>query len=149
MDSKICTKCRVEKPLTEFSPTSGYKGKPCYRSECRKCNSAAAKADYHKNSEIRKAAAKNWKQRNPVKVREIRYQYAYGLSPQEYAKILERQQYKCPICGDGLTKPYVDHCHTTGKVRGLLCVTCNTGLGKLGDSIEGIQKALQYLQENS
>lgn len=146
---KICTKCGIEKEITDFSPTSSYKGKPCHRSECRKCNSEAAKADYHRNSEVRKAAAKNWKQRNPDKVRSIRHQYQYNLSPQEYSNLLEKQGGKCPICMDALVKPFVDHCHITGKVRGLLCVTCNSGLGKLGDTVEGLQRALSYLQENS
>lgn len=42
----------------------------------------------------------------------------------------------------------VDHCHSTGKIRGLLCHNCNTGLGKLGDSIESLTKALNYLKES-
>jgi hypothetical protein len=41
---------------------------------------------------------------------------------------------------------HVDHCHETGKIRGLLCHSCNTGIGKLGDNLEGLQKAVSYLE---
>jgi len=146
---KTCRLCKVPKPLSEFSPTTPYKGKPKFRCECRECNSKQAREDYHRNSTIRKAAAKNWKLRNPEKVREIRHRYEYNLTPEEYTKMLESQGFKCPICEKSLIKPFVDHDHKTGKVRGLLCVTCNAGLGKLGDSITGLEKALAYLKKNS
>jgi hypothetical protein len=77
--------------------------------------------------------------------------HKYSISYPEYVQLLEKQSNKCAICST--TKPLgnhsvfvVDHCHVTGKVRGLLCNHCNTGLGKLGDTIESIEKALSYLK---
>ncbi|WP_344447709.1 endonuclease domain-containing protein [Kitasatospora nipponensis] len=53
----------------------------------------------------------------------------------------------CAVCGllAGDRALQVDHCHTTGRVRGLLCRKCNSGIGMLGDSPEGVQRALSYL----
>jgi hypothetical protein len=62
--------------------------------------------------------------------------------------LLDSQDSKCGICGvlidDDTAK--LDHEHETGRIRGLLCTKCNTGLGKLGDSIEGLERALAYLK---
>ena len=66
--------------------------------------------------------------------------------------ILKKQNNSCAICGT--KKPgghgtfVVDHCHKTSKIRGLLCNHCNTGLGKLGDNVENLQKAIRYLLKN-
>ena len=65
-------------------------------------------------------------------------------------EMLEDQDYECGVCRKAidLTTKRVDHCHSTGYVRGLLCWNCNTALGKLGDTEEGVQRALSYLQRN-
>jgi hypothetical protein len=61
-----------------------------------------------------------------------------------YVELFEKQNGLCAICQQ--EKPLVpDHKHGTTEIRGLLCSSCNTGLGKLGDSIEGLQRALDYL----
>lgn len=75
----------------------------------------------------------------------------YGLSKEDFFNLFEKQDGKCALCRKpfpGLTKNqlHIDHCHTTNTVRGLLCMTCNVGLGMLGDNIEGLEKALQYLK---
>lgn len=63
------------------------------------------------------------------------------------------QRGRCAICDKKLESKEktriefnADHCHATGKLRGLLCKCCNTSLGKLGDNIEGLQKAMNYLE---
>lgn len=76
----------------------------------------------------------------------------YGLTVQAFDKMLEDQNNKCAVCGNLFTDKgnryaCVDHCHDTGKVRGLLCVKCNSGIGLLGDSIKMLEKAIQYLHE--
>ena len=65
----------------------------------------------------------------------------------EYNKLLKKQNKKCAICESkkGSKNLAVDHCHKTGKIRGLLCNKCNRGLGYLGDSIKIIKRALKYL----
>jgi|TARA_R110000787_G_C13318512_1_gene436209 uncharacterized ferredoxin-like protein len=55
----------------------------------------------------------------------------------------------CNCCGIETDKMVLDHCHDTLEFRGWLCTNCNMGIGKLGDKIEGIQKALIYLKKHN
>ena len=74
----------------------------------------------------------------------------YGLTLETYDLLLKAQGSVCAICKQpSLAKPHlsVDHNHLTGKVRGLLCVKCNAGLGSFGDNIEMLAKAIAYLKE--
>lgn len=85
----------------------------------------------------------------------------YGLSPNDYNLLLAQQSNSCKICGVAAedaplngggkqARPLViDHCHTTNKVRGLLCVKCNSGLGMFNDSQTRLASAISYLRENS
>jgi hypothetical protein len=74
----------------------------------------------------------------------------YGITLEDYKNILNKQNGKCAICGEpSINKRFsVDHNHTTGKVRGLLCNNCNTGIGLLKENLEIIQRALLYLKNN-
>jgi hypothetical protein len=70
----------------------------------------------------------------------------YGISPEFFRNMLEKQGNKCKICGNRFKRtPDIDHEHTTGKIRGLLCNNCNQGLGKFKDSIYLLQEAAKYL----
>jgi len=71
---------------------------------------------------------------------------AYGLSVEEYTKLVEEHYGKCAICGANDDPLQVDHCHDTGKVRGLLCGPCNRGIGQLKDNIDTLKGAVLYLQ---
>ena len=71
---------------------------------------------------------------------------ALGCTPEKYQELLVEQGHKCKLCGKMQTKRLaVDHCHSTGKVRGLLCTTCNAGLGCFNDDPEFLRKAVDYL----
>lgn len=75
----------------------------------------------------------------------------YGLSIDEYEQMLAEQGYKCSICGSTgsgaeKNKFVVDHCHTTGKVRGLLCWPCNIGIGMFKERPDLIEKVNHYLK---
>jgi len=73
----------------------------------------------------------------------------YKITPAEYDTLLQEQNGRCASCGttnSGRHRFAVDHDHATNFIRGLLCHQCNKGLGSLGDSIEGVQKALDYLK---
>jgi hypothetical protein len=80
----------------------------------------------------------------------------YGLTLEEFQTLHGNQHGVCAICGEpekvleSRTKKAkslsVDHCHITGKVRGLLCYECNTGIGKLKDSTSLMRKAIEYLE---
>lgn len=75
----------------------------------------------------------------------------HGITEQDFLNIIEKQNGCCPICGNALDikQAVIDHDHTTNRVRGLLCVNCNTGLGKLGDSVSSLIKAVRYLNDHS
>ena len=78
----------------------------------------------------------------------------YGLTLEQYNDLLKEQNHKCAICKTDETDVfknllYVDHCHSSGKVRGLLCHHCNTALGKFQDSVEVLSSAIDYLRKNN
>ncbi len=75
----------------------------------------------------------------------------YGLSEDDYNSMLDDQGNSCALCDKSFSilssnLIHVDHCHKTGDVRGILCKDCNVGLGLLGDDIEGLLKAIDYLK---
>ncbi|TXG77183.1 hypothetical protein E6Q11_03120, partial [Candidatus Dojkabacteria bacterium] len=101
------------------------------------------------NSDKIKTYQKTWKERNPEKrklyTRNSRIR-AYGIEPETYYEMLEKQGNKCAICyGESPRRAMnIDHNHTTGKVRGLLCDSCNLSLGHL-ERDKWLEKAKQYL----
>lgn len=138
-ESKECTTCKVVKPLTDYYKNN--RTNDGYDTRCKACaNSYKAK----------------WLEKNSTQASlqraDNRLQVRYGISLKDYTSMLIKQNYSCAICGnspeEGRTNTFrlsVDHCHSTGKVRGLLCQKCNTGLGLLGDTYESLLKALNYL----
>ena len=74
-----------------------------------------------------------------------------GITHEERDKLLEAQDNKCAACGaeePGSTKGWhVDHCHTTDKIRGVLCASCNIAIGQAGDSPERLRQMATYLEE--
>jgi hypothetical protein len=80
--------------------------------------------------------------------------YKYGITEQQYDEMLKLQDNKCAICGSSSTKDkkrhrlMVDHCHTTKKVRGLLCSSCNKAIGLMSDSPKILMSAIKYLKDN-
>lgn len=86
--------------------------------------------------------------------RRSKLKHNYNLTPEQYDVMLAAQEGKCACCGTDdpgrrSKNLYIDHCHTTDNIRGLLCHRCNMGIGKLGDNLEGVTKALEYLQRAS
>lgn len=80
-------------------------------------------------------------------------QRTYGLTATQFSALQERAGGRCEICGRAESETSrrlaVDHDHETGIVRGLLCGRCNTGIGLLGDSLQGLQRAIDYLAGSS
>jgi len=74
----------------------------------------------------------------------------YGITVEQYDEMLVAQNYVCAICGDKdeNKRLHVDHCHASGRVRGLLCRGCNLGLGKFKDNVETMFAAIKYLSKN-
>lgn len=69
----------------------------------------------------------------------------WGITPEIYARLVDEQQGKCRVCGEVKTLVF-DHCHNTERLRGMLCGSCNNGLGFFKDSVEDLEKAIAYLR---
>ena len=73
----------------------------------------------------------------------------YGMSKEDVDKLLLSQNNLCKICLVDISKTFhVDHCHSSGTVRGLLCNQCNTGLGLFKDSEDNLSRAIDYLRSS-
>ena len=134
---KVCRICGVEKALSEF-PVRSDTGK--HRSECRDCKNKDNLNRYHTKESTREAHARA-ALKHSLKT--------YGLTVEQYEAMHEAQSGLCAICNQPEEQDRrlaVDHCHTTGKVRALLCQSCNTGLGKFRDSEALLMAAAYYLQ---
>lgn len=108
----------------------------------------AGKIRYQKNKEQMSTAVKLWKKLNPEKVRLIdrrrTLKIKYNMTIEDYNNLLASQNGSCSICADDKNL-VIDHCHTTNRVRGILCSTCNRGIGLMKDSVQVLQSAIEYL----
>mgnify|MGYP003565624157 CR=1 FL=1 len=104
--------------------------------------------------------ARQWRKDNPHKQKEYSrkrgrwwIESRYGITQKEWQEKFDEQEGRCALCGTDDPKGnhgvfHVDHCHATGKVRGLLCDTCNRGLGFFYDDVELLQAAKEYLEDH-
>jgi len=111
-------------------------------------NNVQPKPPKPKKIKVKKKLNPEQKEKN----RNRQYEYRYGISLSDYRKMYYEQGGMCPICMkvkpiSGNTKMHVDHCHNTNKVRGLLCSSCNTNLGRFNDSIDMLERAIYYLKD--
>ena len=108
---------------------------------------------YSKKSALWKARAKAHRLANIAKskaaAREKHLRSSYGLTSAKVSAMLAEQRGNCAICKLRLIKPSVDHCHSSGKVRGLLCRKCNFGLGLFSDSVKILSSAIRYLKRTT
>lgn len=146
---KTCTKCSQNKSEDEFyykCKTTGNR-----HAHCKKCHWQYFQKKCH-DKLMSDVEYKIKKQEYQKKYQRIRKLKNYNLTQEDYNKLLIAQQFKCKICGceENINKePFdIDHCHSTGKVRGLLCRKCNAGLGLLGDTKETLIKAIKYIEEH-
>ena len=138
-----CTKCGQMKPANEFDLVAS---KRRLQSHCKSC-----KAERYSI----------WQKNNPDnhRRRDLHSKLrAHGVSPEQYAEMVNLQNNLCSICNspetrtrkDGSLCPLsIDHCHKTNRIRKLLCRRCNVAIGLFNDDIEWMEKALAYLKENS
>jgi hypothetical protein len=105
-----------------------------------------------KHAERIKLYNKKWRTEHPAVYdstlsKFYRIKYKYGITREEYEKMILDQNGLCGVCGVLMRVPNVDHCHETGKVRGLLCVHCNSGLGSFSDDVNIMRQAIKYLDK--
>jgi len=113
----------------------------------------AANAYYHANLEkCREYQRNRYHKKRDTSVADYRMKKFYGISLRDYEVMLAAQSGVCAICGkspeENKKKLAVDHDHTTGAVRGLLCSMCNLLVGKSKDNQEILQKTIEYLRRN-
>lgn len=154
-----CSDCGEFKTTDQFQPSIVSRG--C--GVCRPCKQKAKKV-YNENNREKTNAARTLHRKNNLEkhkeTRRVHYQKnpetyrrynldRYGVSPEEYDAMLSDQGGGCACCGAKTNKNgkrlFVDHCHESGIIRGILCMKCNSGIGSLGDSVEGLRRALAYL----
>jgi hypothetical protein len=123
-----------------------------YECECKLCGGIHQRTAQHLKRQSRSRECPEYKSWNwsGLDREDAIIRRQYGITMQEFKELLEFQGNGCAICGKPLDmlnrRMNIDHDHETGKVRGLLCSGCNTGLGHLGDNVDGLERALYYLQ---
>ena len=136
--TKVCKHCEVEKEKTEFYLFfDKWAGKSYMSTRCKPCHLA-------------------YKQNNPNRARNQKaekLQLRYGLTYESWETMREEQNYACMICGiteEQLGKRLdVDHCHDSGKARGLLCNPCNNMIGHARDNPDILAAGSEYMRENA
>lgn len=129
--NRICKQCGVQYTLGVESTQHKYCSVTC-------------RSKWHYNK---------WKSsggfRDKNKCRDYWLKHKYNISTAVFTRLLEKQDYRCAICQREDHTGYnwhVDHCHTTDKIRGVLCSRCNQGLGLFSDNLDILQKAKEYLE---
>lgn len=129
---KTCTKCRVEKSVEDFHRSKSEKDGR--QRVCAACN----KKRLQSPENVARRQRYSW----------LSCLKKFGITEQDYNDMFERQLGLCAICRkpENDIKLAVDHCHETGRVRGLLCKKCNMGIGLLNDSPDTLISAAMYLK---
>ena len=133
--TKKCRACRLAKPISEFAKNpTGVHG---VRGTCKGCRPKDT----------------------PLTIRGRNVRYRYGIELDDFVAMYEDQGGKCAICFAevDLYAPedrkadvaHVDHCHTTGKIRALLCHQCNVGIGAFKEDRSILENAIQYIKDHS
>ena len=159
MNKKQCTSCKIEKPVSDFYYRTGTKQ---YHSQCKDCERVLAKKWYKSNPQYAKEKAKKWRTENIDRVKEYRIankrrsyivdiKRKYNITELEFNNMLLTQKNKCIGCGVDFEfgvqekTPHIDHCHKTGKVRGILCRKCNSVIGFYKDNPKPLFNLSEYL----
>jgi len=137
MEKKCCSKCKKSKEL-KFFGIKRY-NKDGLNHYCKKCENERSKLKYSE----------------PENKERIKYNTIfrlYGLRKEEYFRKLEKQNFKCEICYKPLLNDkntHIDHSHQTGKVRDILCSTCNYLLGIVNDDTNKLKSYISYLDKHA
>jgi hypothetical protein len=134
--------------------------KICARQRAWRANNIAkerarGRACYNKNKEKGQARSKKWRQENRDKFlksqQRSNFKGLYGITIEQRDALLQAQGSRCAACGSPTPQSkigwVVDHCHVTGKIRGILCHPCNTGLGMTKDNPERLRNLAKYIEK--
>lgn len=137
-----CKACGINKSPQYFHKDSTSKRGHAYY--CKDCANAKSRAWTAKNGH--KATYR-------MKKHDAYYKHKYGMSLDERIELLNSQGCKCAICRSPLEasggNTHTDHCHSTGKIRGILCTNCNRGLGHFQENTTNLMAAIEYLQAHT
>jgi hypothetical protein len=146
---KFCRTCGTDQPIEEFGQRYD---RPQRKSQCKACIRSYMR---ERNRELNISKRDYWRRKNrdPDYHRRFKLKARYGITVEEYWEMHSSQEGLCAICDQpekrklrgNLALLVVDHCHSTGKVRGLLCFHCNKTLGHL-ENADWIDKAFGYLK---
>ena len=123
---KTCSRCGKTKDISAFSKRSSRPSG--VQSKCKDCEREVRRKYYKPHEAIRRKL---------------------NISDYQYNKLITESNNKCNICSRELDKICIDHCHSTNKIRGVLCNNCNTALGLVGDNIGTLQAMIEYLSTNT
>lgn len=137
--AKKCSRCKEVLLITEFNKQNSKLDS--YAPHCKSCINTHKKMKYASDPNVSQ------------KSRNIHFKSSYGITLEKYDQLFLEQNGCCAICtkhqSNFKKRLSVDHCHKTGKFRGLLCQFCNTSLGNFDDRIDLLLKAVEYLKKNN
>ena len=153
---KKCADCGKKKPISEFHVSNSRPDKlSIYCKQCSTIQSRNRYSDPQKRERILERG-KKWRDKNPESDVRKHLRRKYGMSLEQYNFLFEKQNGVCALCGkpestkrmsksNGPERLAVDHCHDTGRIRGLLCFKCNTAVGSIGDDEASAKRVVEYL----
>lgn len=152
---KACKQCGESKTLEHFTFTEAHGGRYYPIPRCRKCEGArfgewSNRLPREKRLAIRK---KHYREHTGAHIAKAMRHYMkrqYGLTPEMHAAMVAEQGGRCAICGQPPPRKRplcVDHCHSTGTVRSLLCEHCNFAIGHMRENVEYLRSAIAYLEK--
>lgn len=148
----VCSLCKEHKPRSGFYPLAKREsGIDWYCKDCRKLVSREHRANHAESARARYTEWYNNNKQHKSKYSKNHNLSRYGVTAEEYQRLLKRQKNKCALCKRAANEKKalgVDHCHKTGAIRGLLCDSCNLSLGGFKDNIETLKAAISYLRKH-
>lgn len=161
METRTCCKCKIEKELSSENFCKDKYDKTGFTYQCKICRAIKQKEWVINNPEkVKETNEKNQLKRkefynSPEGIlcsRKAHLKNTYGISLEEYEDMLKQQNYGCQICGKTEMNYKnkvlcVDHNHTTGQIRGLLCGLCNSGLGKFLENKQLLLNTIKYIEK--
>ncbi|WP_381800394.1 endonuclease VII domain-containing protein [Streptomyces niveus] len=151
-----CRQCVAEYGATRYRRRRQAEGKvvrekvdvPTGHKLCRICGAVKPHSEWHRNSSASDGLSTRCKSCRAAQGRAGHLKRQYGITEAQRDEMISSQMGICVIC---LSAPaaHVDHCHETGRVRGVLCFNCNSAIGKLGDDPDTLRRATAYLEGNA